>query len=83
MSKEGVDDNTPITLENAVDRLVFLHREAITIDEDIKAVVQEIKDAGLKHVVINQAAKLIANEKYADWRTKMSNIAEVLNTVGK
>lgn len=76
------EETVVITPESAIERLVPLFTEINTLNEDVKAVTAEIKEANLDASVIVATAKLIANEKYASYREKAEAILELLQTVG-
>ena len=68
-----------ITPEVLLEKLVALFHEQNTLSEDMKALVDEAKEAGIQNVAaIKQAAKLKADQKEADWIEKTESVRKIL-----
>ncbi len=76
-------ETTKMTTEYALDCLVNLFKEVNTLNEDVKALKDEMKELEMDVPTIAKAAKLIADEGYQTFREKTGKVLDVLEGVGK
>lgn len=75
------DETNVITPETAVDRFVNIFREIDVLNQDAKALTDEVKEADLDVTTIKAVAKLLAAEKAADWEAKTKKVQELLDSI--